>query len=537
MNQTLKIGLASIVPTGTVIVHSSLIGRKTFGRVSDLLSAWLMNEFGLKAPAIASFRLLTSALLEALPRQENGSTLIEMAVFDGQIVIAVRGECGLDVDPAQVERSFTQFWLHSNETQIFKKVIHPADRIEVRYQEKTRVVEWRVFRKMEETGDFDASGSFSVIEDSRDRIEMEEAQYLDLGDLPHKAWLEEVYRSANRASSSGDLILEGGGSQGEEEMIRMKVRNELGEIERAVQEGRGRSSGPASRSAGSHVVVSGGPRGEMDEKSVIQGSGNPMEESFQKVIEGIKDEEAVEEELVRALEVLKVESERNARNAELFQARNAQFEELLSRKERQLLKKNAELEALVARHQKEMERLSSEHKSNPFRTKAIEMFERVRALQEENRSLEKTIHQLRRSSSEAIAQAEARVARMAGELAPNEDYHEASEEENSPIAALTEDLEKKIDRLRRALEAEKAKTKTFLDRAMAAEKEAQSSAPIISDLEAKVEHVLKTSLQYKKDIDAMKLKLVQAEQEKNKLKNELLNTQSQLKTLQKRQAA
>jgi hypothetical protein len=528
VSQTNKIGLASIVPTGTVIVHSSIIGRKAFGRVSDLLSAWLINEFALAPFAIARFRMLTSALLEALPRQESTSTLIEMAVFDGQIVIAARAECGLDVDPTQVERSFTQFWLHSNETQIFKKVIHPADRIEVRFQEKTRLVEWRVFRKMDDVGELDASGSFSVIEDARDRIEQEEAQYVDLGDLPHKTWLEDVYRTANHASSSGDVILQTGGSQSEEEMIRLKVRNELGEIERTVQEGR-------TSAFDSEVTVSGdtGPA-ISDEKTVIAGSASPMEESFQRVIEGIKSEQGVEEELVRALEVLKVESQRNAINAEQFKARNAQFEELLSRKERILLKKEADIEALIAKHQREIERLTDEQKSNPFRTKAIEMFERVRMLQEENRGLEKLIHQMRRANADAVAGA----ARAAQEIIQSESAQEPSEGDSpDPVASLTEDLEKKIDRLRRALESEKAKTKTFLDRALAAEKEAQSSAPIISDLEAKVEHVLKTSLQYKKDIDAMKLKLIQAEQEKNKLKNELLNAQAQIKTLQKRQAA
>jgi hypothetical protein len=517
VNQNHKIGLASIVPTGTVIVHSSMIGRKGFGRVSDLLSAWLVNEFGLKTSVIASFRMLTSALLESLPRQENSSTLIEMAVFDGQIVIAARGECALEVDPTQVERSFTQFWLHSNETQIFKKVIHPADRIEVRYQEKTRIVEWRVFRKMEESGEFDASGSFSVIEDARDKIDQEEAQYVDLGDLPHKNWLEDVYRSANKPSSSGDLILLGGDSQGEDEMIRMKVRNELSEIERSVQEGRARPPEDETSS----------------EKTVVSGEPDPMEESFQRVIEGIKNEEAVEEELVRALEVLKVESQRNAINAEQFRARNARFEELLSRKEKQLIKKDVDIANLMERHRKELERLATDQQKNPFRTKAIEMFERVRALQEENKSLEKMIHQLRRANTEVVEHA-ART-ETGAEIVKISDV--PGEETETPALNLTEDLEKKIERLQRALEAEKAKAKAFVERAMAAEKEAQSSGPIISDLEAKVEHVLKTSLQYKKDIDAMKLKLVQAEQEKNKLKNELLNAQSQIKTLQKRQAA
>jgi hypothetical protein len=258
-----------------------------------------------------------------------------------------------------------------------------------------------------------------------------------------------------------------------------------------------------------------------------------MEESFQRVIEGIKNEEAVEEELVRALEVLKVESQRNAINAEQFRARNARFEELLSRKEKQLIKKDVDIANLMERHRKELERLATDQQKNPFRTKAIEMFERVRALQEENKSLEKMIHQLRRANTEVVEHA-ART-ETGAETVKISDV--PGEETETPALNLTEDLEKKIERLQRALEAEKAKAKAFVERAMAAEKEAQSSGPIISDLEAKVEHVLKTSLQYKKDIDAMKLKLVQAEQEKNKLKNELLNAQSQIKTLQKRQAA
>ncbi|NDF14374.1 hypothetical protein EB061_03510 [bacterium] len=373
-----------------------------------------------------------------------------------------------------------------------------------------------------------------MIEDSRDRIEQEDAQYVDLGDLPHKTWLEDVYRSANKASSSGDLILSDGESQGEDEMIRMKVRSELGEIERVVQEGRVPTRADESSDGPEITVVAGEPvDATSNDKTLVSGQATPMEESFQKVIEGIKNEQGVEDDLVRALEVLKVESQRNAMNAEQFRVRNAQFEELLSRKEKLLLKKDADMATMVQRHQRELLRLSSEQQSNPFRIKAIEMFERVKTLQEENRSMERVIHQLRRANSEALEQA----ARSNIQDERKVSAEETEQEQDVSRSNLTEDLEKKIERLQRALESEKSKTKAFLERALAAEKEAQSSGPIISDLEAKVEHVLKTSLQYKKDIDAMKLKLVQSEQEKNKLKNELLNAQSQIKTLQKRQAA
>jgi uncharacterized coiled-coil DUF342 family protein len=43
-------------------------------------------------------------------------------------------------------------------------------------------------------------------------------------------------------------------------------------------------------------------------------------------------------------------------------------------------------------------------------------------------------------------------------------------------------------------------------------------------------------MQYKKEIDSMKQKMVQADAEKNKVKNELLKAQAQIQTLMKRAA-
>jgi hypothetical protein len=148
-----------------------------------------------------------------------------------------------------------------------------------------------------------------------------------------------------------------------------------------------------------------------------------------------------------------------------------------------------------------------------FREKAIQMYEKLRAITEQNEILKK----------------ELLIAR--GRVSGGTEL-----ESSTTIRSNTEDLEKKLDRVQKSFEAEKAKTSALLERALNAEKDSQGSAHLITDLEAKVEHTLKTSMQYKKEIDSMKQKMVQADAEKNKVKNELLKAQAQIQTLMKRQA-
>ena len=56
-----------------------------------------------------------------------------------------------------------------------------------------------------------------------------------------------------------------------------------------------------------------------------------------------------------------------------------------------------------------------------------------------------------------------------------------------------DELKKQVDRVNRALDAEKQKVKGLSDRVVVAEREVQSSTPIINDLETKIESAIKMS--------------------------------------------
>jgi chromosome segregation ATPase len=100
-----------------------------------------------------------------------------------------------------------------------------------------------------------------------------------------------------------------------------------------------------------------------------------------------------------------------------------------------------------------------------------------------------------------------------------------------------DEAQKKLDRTQRALEAEKQKSAQFSARALSAERELGKADPIIKDLEMKVETVMKTSNQAKKEVESLKQRLVQADAEKNRIQNELMKAQAQIATLMKRHAS
>jgi hypothetical protein len=426
-----QIGLSHSVPERTTIVHSTVIGRNSGGRVADLYCAWLEQECSLGPEVAGRFRALIPALLDSVPKPDSAASRIELAAFGGHVLIAVRSECRIPVEPGNHERTFTQFWLDRDETKLLRKILDPTDRIEVRYQEKSNLVEWRVCRNLDGAVDPHEAGGFFVYSDTRDSLAQNRVEYRDLGDTPYREWLEEVYRSAGGESASGEILVRGEESQSADERIRIKVSAEILSIE---------------------------------EQSGSEG------ESWKKRREGMIG--------------------------------------LLHRKERELFQQEQE----IRRFRSEREEAEQARMRNPFREKAIEMYQKLRELQQRNEEL--------------LAQIRGGGVGL--------DFSPADEATGK---TGTEDLEKRLDRVQRMLEAEKSKIKGLLDRTLSAEKEAQASAPIISDLEARMEHTLKTSIQYKKEIDALKLKIVQSEAEKNKIKNELLKAQAQIQTLLKRQAA
>ncbi|NDG85973.1 MAG: hypothetical protein EBX52_13170, partial [Proteobacteria bacterium] len=156
------IGLSNVVPDTATIVHSTVFGRNTHGRVADLLCAWLENESGFDATATGPLRILIAALLEVFPKKSSSFSRIEMCASGGWIHLAVRAECGIEIVPEEVERSFTQFWLNHPGIQLLKKCLFPSDHIEVRYQKTSGLMEWRVGRPAGGAEDAHESSGFLV---------------------------------------------------------------------------------------------------------------------------------------------------------------------------------------------------------------------------------------------------------------------------------------------------------------------------------------------------------------------------------------
>jgi hypothetical protein len=505
-----NIGLSNIAPEKTTILHSTAMGRRSYGRISDLFCAWLESEAQFETKQTASLRLLISGLLEAFPKKENASTRIELATFDGQVFVAVRAECGIVVDLTQVERSFTQFWLNSEEPQLLKKVLHAADRIEVRYQQKTGLMEWRVCRPISGEIDPHESGSFLVFTDPREDFQQPEANYRDLGDTPYKKWLEDVYRSANEDSASGAILIEGDETQAQIDLSRVKVGGEIREIDEEV----------------TRIHPDPKPAPE----SVARISGKNMDSSartgiYDDLLQKIRSHESIEADLQDRIEALKHDDEKKTSQIERLKVQKLGMAELLNKKQREILRREVECKTLKFKLKQKRDPGANESldgggaNAHLFRDKAIEMFQKLKLVQTENDELSAQLRALRNE----------RVGKTSTDPDP-------SFGESANIRMSTEEIEKKLERMQRSLEAEKAKVKGLLDRTLAAEKESQASAPIMSDLEAKVEHQLKTSIQYKKEIDNLKQKVVQAEAEKNKVKNELIKAQAQIQTLTKRLA-
>jgi hypothetical protein len=505
VNGSPNIGLSHVIPEGASIVHSTVLGRKTFGRISDLLCAWAIEEHRLGGSEAGSLRILASALLESLPENQNSPTRIEMAIFNDQVLIAVRMEWGLEVDTGGAEKEFTKHWLNSTQMQVLRRSVDPKDQIEVRYHQKSGLVEWRIVRSLASRELDPTLSSFLVFEDSRENLVESGSAYRDLGDLPFESWLEDAYKFGREKSASGEIRIKGEALQGDLEYTRLKVSSEIDEIEKRILK-----SGESNEER---------EIGEGDEPSGLR--------LIDDLIKKIQKKEMLEEELESSIEQLRREARDRKKEISDWKKKYQQMIELLNRKEMALYTQANEMRAMQKSHGvgstgstgSRSETLVPASDGDQatlrlFREKAIQMYEKLRAVSEQNEILKKEI---------LIARE-----RVGGGV----EY-----EGSTTIRSSTEDLEKKLDRVQRALEAEKAKTSALLERALSAEKESQGSAHLITDLEAKVEHTLKSSMQYKKEIDSMKQKLVQADAEKNKVKNELLKAQAQIQTLMKRQAA
>jgi hypothetical protein len=487
------IGISNAVSDADLVVHTTISGRAAFGRVADLLCEWSEREHGLQLDSVSGLRMLVQAMLEfSIRGEQQGTPMIEFAAPASSVMVAVRFTSWIECGPEDAEKVFTQHWLNSPEAGIFKRILNPVDRIEVRYQPATRLVEWRVVRPLGDTRPEDMGVSFVVMTDSGDAVTSAHESYKDLGDLPYEDWLKETYgTTAGKSSGSGEVTLEDGETLEEVELARFTVDREVSDEESRIVKGLN------------------GETGEDQGDGVLKRFSNELD----------RDADARSPEMDAIIEEMKLQERTLKRDAWIVNSKVAALESLLNRKERMILRLQNRQKVLT-QEVADLRKADLEFKqNNPFKEKAMQMFDALAKAKRENQVLEKTLADLRRK--EAHSGAEETV----------------SDSERTSAQRSIEELNKKLDRASRALEAEKSKSAQLSARAMSAEKELAKSGPMIQDLEAKVETVMKTSNQAKKEVETVKQRLVQAEAEKNRIQNELVKAQGQIATLMKRQAS
>jgi hypothetical protein len=504
---TEKIGISHALPEDTVVVHTTIQGSNSLGRITDLLSAWCKHKLKLSTDFLSGFRLLMQSLVEFSCFQSGeGLGQVEMATHNGFMIVATRFQCKVNLTAGNTSKELTQYWLNAEEIKLFKKMLNPHDYVEVRFHAVLNLIEWRVLRKISESSNMiDHGASFKVLVDSSSEILASPVQFLDLGDLDFEGWLNNAYRNTKTGSRAGSITVAGGESQDEQEWARIVVEREKEAIDQTIETFKADALTEDEVLLAFNSFVD-----ESDNSEWVVTRNLLAEDEIEKVLkenDGLKNTGKEINHRVRKLELL-VEREK-----QIFQRKNAEMESLLRKKE-----------YLNQRHQKEVLELTQKlsklaeakdsAKVDHFRVKAIEMYEMLKRCKEDYKSLERVNYDLRK---------------------------ELSSVETTTTTGMSQkyidELTKKMERFQRALEAEKLKVKTLSDRATVAEKEAQASGPLIDDLESKVEHTLKVVQQHKKETEQVKQKLVQSEAEKNKVKNELMKAQAQIQTLMKRQAA
>ena len=502
-----KIGISHSLPEDALIVHSSIKGVNCLGRITDILSAWCKHDLKLSGDFLSGFRLLTQSLLEfSCPQSGDTFGQIEMASSDGFMIVATRFPCSLNLTSENISKELTQYWLNSDDVKLFKKMLNPHDYVEVRFHLMLNLIEWRVLRKVSESINLlDHGSSFKVLVDSSPELSAGSGKFQDLGDLDFEGWLTDAYRNTKTGNRAGSITVASGESQDEQEWARIVVEREREAIDQDVE------TFKADELTESDVLLAfSNVENSADYSEWHRTRRHLSEDEIEKILIENANLKDAAKEINQRVKKLELTAERER---QIFRLKNVEIESLLRKKE-----------YINQRHQKEIGDLThklksvSEAKDNAridhFRVKAIEMYEMLKRSKEECKTLEKANYELRR---------------------------ELGAVETTTTTGMSQkyldDLTKKMERTQRALDAEKLKVKTLSERAMIAEKEAQASGPLIDDLESKVEHTLKVVQQHKKETEQVKLKLVQSDAEKNKVKNELMKAQAQIQTLMKRQAA
>jgi len=481
MSNSLRLGLGNTIGQDTVIFYGSISTRDAFGRITDLIAVWAKKEHSLNQKLTGDLRVLAQGLLEfASPTDKAGIGHLELAVENQQIFINVRFENFIVVEDDEIEKKLAQYWLNSEESSLIKRILYPQDRVEVRFLKRLNLLEWRIIRSIELESINLETVSFQVFSVSEESLTTEHKNFVEMGDVHYGDWISAVYQNDHEKNKSGEFFDNGESLQGEEEWVRVVSDHDQKVVDDSI--------------------------------SVIKAQSVNIELEDIEVIDGQKKSSFISE-------------------VEILNEKIKQYRKLLKQKEKQNQKIGIEITTLQKKLS-ELMRASQGYDGKTiqqFRDKALQMFEMAKGLQLEKQSLEKEIVELKNSIITKVTpeEVEAVTAVAEGKLP----------DESPGLLIQIEELSKKAERLARALEAEKGKVKGLLDRTLIAEKEAQSSTPLIAELEKKVENTLKMAQQHKKETEHVKQKLVQSEAEKNKIKNDLLKVQAQVQTLMKRQAS
>lgn len=500
-----KLGISHALPDGSNVIHSAISGKNALGRTTDVLVHWCKMEMELDQKCVGDLRILTQTLLEfATPDAGNNYGQIEIGFSQHLVIIATRFEFRGELQLGQLEKDLTQYWLNVEEVKLFKRVLLPHDRVEVRYHSKLNLMEWRVYRSTRADEVVDHNPSFAVIVDDSAGIDSGKSVYTNAGDLPFQDWMTEVYHSRPEPSRAGDMYVQEGGTQDEIEWARVIVEREAAEIEQQITFTSGVKQDDVTNLE--HLAK---PGDEALKQRELQ-----QQFSDEKIRELLSEQVDLKDSVKNFVLEMKQQELRSTRVLNTLYKKIQQMELLLHRKE--LVNQRNQTERKVLQHKLESERKKKKSdKNDNFREKALEMFEMLKRVKEENSSLEKMMIELRSRDAEKPV--------------------------DQPLDSLgqkqLDEMGKKLERTLRALDSEKLKVKSLSERAIVAEKDAQATGPLVQDLEAKVEHALKVAQQHKKDTDVVKQKLIQADAEKNKIKNELTKAQAQIQTLMKRQAA
>jgi hypothetical protein len=207
-----KLGLGNSLDPKSEVLHTSIYGQTTLGRISDLTLAWVVNQKLNPSLTIAPLRMLVQALLEfACSFQGSQSGTFEFAIEGRKIYTAVRFPFSFanlkeDGDGAGAEKFFSQFWMNDENAIFLRKILFSNDHVEVRFHQQLNLVEWRVCRSLDPVENEDSS--FLVFQADEGSLKTNGEKYTDLGDLPYQEWLADVYSSKSSSENrTGDLVV------------------------------------------------------------------------------------------------------------------------------------------------------------------------------------------------------------------------------------------------------------------------------------------------------------------------------------------